>query len=286
MILNSVEFGEICWVELAATDPEKSFEFYSALFGWEIAEGESFDSETPDYVHFTKQGYNIGGMMATSGMGQNMAQCWNIYVRVKDADHTCSLIEQHGGVVEHGPFEIPTAEHSTSRLAITKDPSGARVLLFESDLAFGIKDEVGAPCWFDLVTTDIDAVCEFYEAVFSWKSLSVDFGEGYRVFTMGEKEIAGVSPMPSELATNPSHWGVDFSIANVEEKCQLIEQAGGKVMMAPIDTPFGRTIAALDPWGAGFIAIDRSTSALPPESALPADSAPLAEQAEPERSEK
>jgi predicted enzyme related to lactoylglutathione lyase len=50
----------------------------------------------------------------------------------------------------------------------------------------------------------------------------------------------------------PKGWLTCFAVANTDEAVQTVEGNGGRVIMAPMDTPFGRFAVVEDPWGAPF----------------------------------
>ncbi len=51
---------------------------------------------------------------------------------------------------------------------------------------------LGAPCWTDLFTSDVEGSRKFYSELFGWEALepSPEFG-GYFMFSLNGKEVAG-----------------------------------------------------------------------------------------------
>ncbi|MCK5754243.1 MAG: VOC family protein, partial [Mycobacterium sp.] len=55
---------------------------------------------------------------------------------------------------------------------------------------------IGAPIWFDLMSSDPDKAAEFYGAIFGWEAEAAnpDFA-GYRNFLKNGKRVAGCGPV-------------------------------------------------------------------------------------------
>jgi len=50
----------------------------------------------------------------------------------------------------------------------------------------------------------------------------------------------------------PSHWTVYFGVADADAACAKVQELGGTVVEAPVDTPYGRIATATDPTGTHF----------------------------------
>lgn len=244
----------ISWVDLAATDLDAATEFYSGLFGWNTFT----DGETPYTIFMVGEAAVAGVMAITPEMGE-MPPVWSTYVNVDDADATIAATTAAGGSVFQEPFDIPDG----GRIAVIADPAGAAICLFEGqgDSGMKIKDEVGAPCWFDCMTRDIDSARPFYEAVFGWTSADMGMEMPYTVFSHGEDQICGMMSLPPGVPDEvPSHWVVNFVVPDADAAAEYVTSKGGSIAMGPMDTPFGRSCSILDPWGAVLNVIDRSTA--------------------------
>ena len=244
----------ISWVDLAAKDLDGAIEFYSGLFGWNTFS----DGETP-YTIFLVDDAAVAGVMALTPEMAEMPPVWSTYVNVDDADATLAAATAAGGTVMQPPFDIPDG----GRIAVMADPAGAVLCLFEGqgDAGLKLKDEVGAPCWFDCMTRDIEAARPFYEAVFGWTSAEMDMGMPYTVFSHGDEQMCGIMSIPGGVpAEVPSHWVVNFVVADADAAAEYVTANGGSINMPPMDTPFGRSCAVADPWGAVLNLIDRSTA--------------------------
>jgi uncharacterized protein len=110
---------------------------------------------------------------------------------------------------------------------------------------------VGAPIWFDLMSSDPGRAAEFYNAIFGWEAepANPDFG-GYQNLTKNGRRVAGLSPaMPDAGPANV--WSVYLHTADAEATVQAVQNAGGSVMVPPMAVgDEGTMLVAVDPAGA------------------------------------
>ncbi len=110
--------GLIGWNELYATDWQKAFDFYSALFGW--TKGEAINmGDMGTYQLFDHNGRSIGGMM--NKPPQMPATSWVYYFNVADIDAAVSRVNANGGKIVNGPMQVPGG----GWIAQAVDPQGA-----------------------------------------------------------------------------------------------------------------------------------------------------------------
>jgi hypothetical protein len=111
----------------------------------------------------------------------------------------------------------------------------------------------GTPNWVDLGSPDVEASKRFYGELFGWEATTSPEPEamGYTMFSVGGKEVAGVGPLQSP--DQPPVWTTYVATADADATATMVEAAGGKVLMAPMDVmDFGRMALFLDPAGAAF----------------------------------
>ena len=113
--------GHIGWHELFATDAEKAFAFYRALFDWDASKTEKDPQEF--YHWFAVNGRTIGGVF--NKLPRAPVPFWLYYINVGDMDVALAAVRAGGGRVVQGPFEL-TAGHWISRCI---DPQGAMFAL-------------------------------------------------------------------------------------------------------------------------------------------------------------
>jgi uncharacterized protein len=109
--------GRVGWHELLTTDAGKAFVFYSGLFDWRKADGETDPSVT--YQLFAAGEETIGGMFKIRPM--DPVPFWLFYFNVSDIDAAAARVERAGGSVIEGPLEIPGG----SWIVRCRDPQGA-----------------------------------------------------------------------------------------------------------------------------------------------------------------
>ncbi|WP_055494129.1 VOC family protein [Streptomyces sp. TP-A0356] len=110
----------------------------------------------------------------------------------------------------------------------------------------------GAPNWLDVGTPDIDGAIAFYGGLFGWqfRSAGPDAG-GYGFFQLSGKTVAGGMQTAPEQGS-PS-WTIYFQSPDAEATAKAAEQAGGGVLMRPMDVMGEGHMALLaDPAGASF----------------------------------
>ena len=113
---------------------------------------------------------------------------------------------------------------------------------------------LGAPIWFDLVSSDPARAAEFYHELFGWELATPPqekFG-GYQNFTLNGKQIAGLAPHMSE-AGPPNIWSVYLHTADGDATVAAAEAAGGSVRVPPMQLEdLGSMMVVIDPAGAAI----------------------------------
>lgn len=112
--------------------------------------------------------------------------------------------------------------------------------------------DVGAPIWLDLGTPDTEAAAAFYRRLFGWRlqSAGPDAG-GYGFFMLDGRMVGAIGPLTEQGAT--SAWTVYFRTADADATAGAVVQAGGEVLVGPLDVfDQGRMAALTDSAGARF----------------------------------
>lgn len=116
--------GRVSWHELATTDLDAAFSFYSTLFGWETHE----DMDMGDgwiYRIFGRPGeFPLGGVFTKTEQipGPPM---WLYYISVPSVDAAVDRVQELGGQLLNGPMEVPGGD----TIAQCMDPQGAAFAL-------------------------------------------------------------------------------------------------------------------------------------------------------------
>jgi predicted enzyme related to lactoylglutathione lyase len=116
---QTVARGEFSWHELATTDHEAAFAFYSELFGWKQLGTHDMGAKGV-YRIFGIDGVRLGGMFnKTAEMRGEPA--WLSYVLVANAGKSADKIREAGAQIVNGPMEAPGGDW----IAVAADPQGA-----------------------------------------------------------------------------------------------------------------------------------------------------------------
>ncbi len=111
----------------------------------------------------------------------------------------------------------------------------------------------GTPSWVDITGPDVAALASFYCSLFGWES--EDMGEEaghYTMFSLDGASVAAASP-PMAGSGAPPAWTTYITVADADATAAVIAEAGGTVMMPPMDVmQAGRMAMAADPSGGMF----------------------------------
>ena len=111
--------GTFSWHELATTDNEAAFAFYSALFGWDAMQRMDMGPGGV-YLIFGQNGVQRGGIYIKPAVSQAPPN-WLPYARVPSADKGFAWATSSGATQMAAPMDVPGG----SRVASVSDPSGA-----------------------------------------------------------------------------------------------------------------------------------------------------------------
>jgi uncharacterized protein len=111
----------------------------------------------------------------------------------------------------------------------------------------------GTPSWVDLASPDIEGSARFYSKLFGWQvneAGPVEETGGYRIATLRDKSVAGMSP-PMGGEGQPPAWNTYISVDDVDKTTAFVSDNGGQVLMGPMDVmDAGRMAVYMDPTGA------------------------------------
>ena len=247
--------GTFCWIELMTTDSESAKKFYGGLLGWTFEDNPMGDGQV--YTMAKVNGKDAAGIFKMGKEMQGMPPNWGSYIAVEDADATTKKAITNGAKAMKEPFDVM----DVGRMAVLQDPSGAFVSIWQAKKHHGVgaKQEIGALCWNELYTTNVDAAGKFYVNTFGWKTESMDMGPmgTYTLFqdpALGKKgNIGGMMNMPPNMKGVPSNWLAYFEVAEVDASTKKATELGGKVLMPAMDIPnIGRFSIVQDPQGAAL----------------------------------
>ena len=116
---------------------------------------------------------------------------------------------------------------------------------------------IGAPSWFESMTTDVAKCVPFYQSLFGWTPETMDMGDfKYTTFKLDGEYVAGMMAIQPDMGPMPAHWGVYFNVADVDAAAQKATDLGATVMVPPQDIPdVGRFCVIRSPQGVAFCVI-------------------------------
>jgi uncharacterized protein len=110
---------------------------------------------------------------------------------------------------------------------------------------------VGAPCWADLWTSEVEGSRRFYSDIFGWEAQAPnpEFG-GYFMFTRDGTPVAGGMGDMGDQRANDT-WNVLLATDDIARTVKAAEAEGGQVLGPPTPVADLGTLAVLsDPTGA------------------------------------
>jgi uncharacterized protein len=240
--------GTPCWVDYGAADLEAAKGFYTALLGWDYTEGD--EQNYGGYINALKNGELAAGLGPR--MDENQPVAWTTYFATDDSEAAAQKITEAGGTVTVPPMDIAPY----GRMTIALDPQGNPFGLWEAREHTGarIYNEPGGYAWNEASVDDPAAAKDFYSKAFGFTFEEMPGAPGgYWTFGMGGNPLGGLAGSQPGSAKG---WLTCFGVQNADEAVATAEANGGKVVMAPMDTPWGRFAVLEDPWGAPFEVMD------------------------------
>ena len=121
---------------------------------------------------------------------------------------------------------------------------------------------LGAPCWQDLMTSDIERAKAFYGEVFGWETSAFGMGDAEMTMWHLPGYVGGEpsQPVPRDVVAimlppngAPPNWSVDFWVRDVDDTAARAEELGGSAIVPPFEPmPGFRQAVLADPAGAAF----------------------------------
>ena len=214
--------GAPCWVNLMTSDPGRSRDFYTQLFGWTATEPQE---DFGGYFNFAKDGVRVAGGMPSS-------PAWRRRRRGRSTWPPMTPKDAGGGRRAWWPDPLPAMPVADlGTMAMISDAGGAAIGLWQPGLhkGFGVFGEPGTPAWFELFTRDYAATVAFYRDVFGWDTQSVSDTPEFRYTLMvhGQDQLAGIMDASGFLPDGvPAHWSVYFGAADTDASLAAVTRLG------------------------------------------------------------
>ncbi len=246
---QSAPLGAPNWIDLTTSDLDRAQQFYGAVFGWTFETG---GPEYGGYVSAAVDGQVVAGLMRCDPQW-NAPDAWTTYLHTADIDATVAAVIAAGGGCCGGAMDIP----AKGRMAMMADPEGAILGAWQpgGHDGFAVFNEVGAPVYHQLTTSDYAKALDFYRTVFGWNTEVVSDADEFRYSTANfdGEALIGVMDGSAFIPEGASgEWTTFFGSDDVDKTIELIVANGGGVVRAAEDTPYGRLAAVTDPTGAAF----------------------------------
>jgi uncharacterized protein len=245
--------GAFCWVGLATSDPAGAQGFYTQLFDWDrevLAAGE-----TGKFTILRRAGEDVAILYRQTAEARAAAAPphWTSYISVQDAEATAArAVELGGAKVFRAPFDVLDA----GRIAAIRDPMGAILSLWQPRGRIGatVINELGALCWNELATTDVDRARSFFGELVGWTYDTDD--AGYTTITNAGRPIGGIRQRAIDERDAPPAWLPHFGVESTEAVTRRAMELGARRASRISETALGRRAVIADPQGARFAVLE------------------------------
>jgi len=244
------------WIELAVEDPVAAARYYAQLFGWVCYDTGTEDG---DYLLAFKDGHPAAAIGPQQVAGRPAH--WSTYFAVEDADDAAKRVLAAGGQTHFDPLDVGP----NGRMFFAAAPDGASFGVWEAGdhTGVGIYNEPGSLAWNVLHSNHLDLARAFYADVFGYTYRDLSTPELTLFGFLRASDGAGVGAMTTNdvaPAGTPSHWITWFAVANCDESAILACRLGGRVLIEPEETAFGRISVVAGIEGEVFGLVDLSTA--------------------------
>lgn len=242
--------GTISWADCSSTDVEKSKQFYADVLGWNFTDVPMGDGQF--YTMYEVDGKSVAGLGPQQG---DIPSIWNTYISVDDVDAMAAKVTELGGSVHVPPMDV----FDSGRMMVFQDPTGAYISLWQpkNHIGAGLVNTVGAMCWNELMTRDVEKAKTFFADLLGWEYQKMD-GMDYWLIMNNGRMNGGIMPIGDDNPDMPPNWSVYFNVADIDEAMKKVEASGGKQItpiMGEADTSPGRFVPVSDPSGAVLLLI-------------------------------
>ncbi|WP_149182248.1 VOC family protein [Streptomyces sp. TRM49041] len=247
--------GMPCWVDAMFTDIEGAKSFYGDVLGWTFGEAQT------EYGNYT-QAYADGKAVAAvvppmpGQEGQAPQSAWCLYFASPDVEATARKIRDNGGQVLMEPMQVG----DFGSMLLAREPGGTTFGVWQAGVheGFEVRAVPGAYCWAEVYTREPGKADAFFRAVFPYRAQRMeDANIDFKVFNLGDAPVLGRMTMDENFPPDvPPYINVYFTVDDVDAAMGRATARGAKVLFGPMDSPFGRFAALLDPQGAPFSLID------------------------------
>jgi uncharacterized protein len=250
------EPGTFCWVGLATSDPAAAQLFYTSLLGWEAENLSAGEAGTYTMLRRAGQDVAILYRQQPEARAAGAPPHWTSYISVEDADAIAARAGELGGAaVFREPFDVLDA----GRVAAISDPTGAIVSLWQPRSRIGatLVNDVGALCWNELATTDVERAEAFFGELLGWQYETDE--SGYASIKNAGRLNGGMRGQTERERGIPPNWLPYFTVENVDDAARHAKRLGGRAVSPATVIHTGRFAVLADPQGAAFAVFEGET---------------------------
>jgi len=254
--------GDPCWYDLSTSDPARSANFYSQVFGWTFEPaGKVLGDEAKSYQLATIGERKVAGLGYVASVATREPGWW-VHFAAPDISSMTKQVRELGGQADE-PIRIA----GQGQLAVARDPQGAGFGLWNPGMlrSPASSDTAGTAHWVELLTADAGAVAPFYEELFGVKAVPVAAKDGdasgsslnLRRIELGQpRMVAAIQGVAAADVGNPG-WRTYFLTDNVTSTKHRVVDAGGTVLEDLHDASSREVAIVADIDGAEFGLVQR-----------------------------
>jgi predicted enzyme related to lactoylglutathione lyase len=245
-----------CWVGLATSGPDSAKAFYTSLFGWEAEDLSAGAAGSYTMLRHGGREVAILYRQQPEALAAGAPPHWSSYISVGDAGATAAKANELGGAaVFREPFDV--LDHG--RVAAIRDPTGAIVSLWQPRSRVGatLVNDVGALCWNEFATTDVERAKTFFAELLGWE-YETDAG-GYVSIRNAGGLNGGMREQTAQERGIPPNWLPYFTVSSADEAARQAAQLGGTRLLPTTEIHRGRFAVIADPQGAAFAVFEGET---------------------------
>lgn len=243
--------GKFVWADLVTPDIERAEAFYGKLFGWTFRKiGDGDGAYTLAYLGEEPMG---GMVRLTEKSSEHKQARWIGFISVPDVSEAQRLVVSQGGKVLVSARRLP----KRGDLAVFADREGAifGVLSSSSGDVEDFLTEIGDWIWVQFLSRDGEKAAAFYASVGGSQVLDAPKPDGAKrwlLVSQGYARASIVEISPNQREARPG-WLAYIRVADVGAAVALVQQLGGRILVAPRPDLFeGKVALMADPDGAVF----------------------------------
>jgi uncharacterized protein len=246
-------------VGLATSDSGDARSFYTRLFGWDGV-AELTASAAGAFTMLRRGGREVAVLyrQMPEARAAGAPPHWISFISVDDADATAARANELGGAaVFREPFDVLDA----GCVAAIRDPTGALVSLWQPRSLPGatLVNDVGALCWNELATTDVELAKSFFGLLLGWEYETDD--SGYVSIGNAGRLNGGIRKQTEDERGIPPSWLPHFTVENADDAMREAERLGGRWLVPTTEVETGRFAVIADRQGAAFAVFEGETDA-------------------------